>query len=495
MLRAMNKLGAFLIVVAACKSGDEKGKSSGETAKAASGGGCEITATKPGELVSGKTPQLITPFTKLTFGMSPADAAKACPNFFEGEDAKKAGTFSVGEVIGKFGEDYAQARLEFVGNKLVAVSYSLPPEIADALTAAWGTPKTATGEPALAWTDDASTTRAILEPASYDKRRELTVSKYVPLAEFIDPNSKVITWQPSAVLGKKPPELAKQFPQYLDVDTPSAAVKAQTDEMMADMKKDMEAMGVNTKRDENMPEFELPASPLGDQTSTKVILHTNDDGTVRVYGVWFRTASISPAYGFPTQQAEIMKLLDEKWGPHKVVKETLGERKTWFDPKAGYRVSARVEKPEDLDLDYSRYMPLAQLFGAAGPVWGFEKAERPLIGATAAEIEATYGTQYEVKADATGRTITMTMPPTDYQGDSARTRILMFVEGSKVRQWNMNIPFEDYEPARAEYEALLDAKFGKPKKAPRDHFIYGKKPTVDVQYSPYTHDLNVQVSK
>jgi hypothetical protein len=92
-------------------------------------------------------------------------------------------------------------------------------------------------------------------------------------------------------------------------------------------------------------------------------------------------------------------------------------------------------------------------------------------------------------------TITLELPPTDYDGNSSHTRILMFVEGGKVRQWNANVPYEDYEPARAEYGAALDAKFGKPKPARREHFIYGKKPKVDVNYSKFTDELEIEVTR
>jgi hypothetical protein len=226
-----------------------------------------------------------------------------------------------------------------------------------------------------------------------------------------------------------------------------------------------------------------------------MILHTHDDGSVRSYGVWFHTASLSPQYGWPTQSEDIIKKLDESWGPHKVVRETLGDRWTWFDAKRGVRVSTRKDKPEDLDLDYVKYLPLPDLFGAAGPVWGFEKTERPLLGATPDEIEATYGKVYDVKRDDKAGTIAMKLPPTDYDGDTAVTSVLMFVKGGKVSQWNLHIPFDNFDPARAEYEAALTTKFGAPKKAPHDHFLYGKKPTTDVEWSKYTHELDVEVTK
>ena len=141
-----------------------------------------------------------------------------------------------------------------------------------------------------------------------------------------------------------------------------------------------------------------------------------------------------------------------------------------------------------------RYLPLAKFFGAPGSLWGFEKAERPLIGATPDEVVATYGKDFAIKRDDKQGTIMMSLPPTDYDGDTAKTTILMFVRDGKIGDWRTSIPFDNYEPAKAEYEALLEAKLGKPKAA-KDHFIYGKAPTVDVQYSKYTHELDIEVTK
>ncbi len=487
----MKTLGAILLVLAACKGGEDKsggGSSSGK-------GGCETTAKKPAELVTGKTPQPLAPLSGLKLGMSPADAAKVCPNFFQGEEAKKTGSFSTGEIVGKFGETYAQGRLDFDADKLVKIDLSLPAEIADALTAAWGAPKASSGAaPAHAWFDEAGGLRAILGPAESDGRRELEVSAYTPLVAFVEPETTKIAFKPQDVLGKQPAELVKTLAAYHTVDKTSAAVKAKTDELMKDLNKEVEAMGIDTKRNDNVPKFQLPATPFG-AGPTKVILHTNDDGSVRSYGVWFRTASTYPVYGWPTQSAELIKLFDTKWGASKKTKGTLGERTTWFDTARGLRVSSQIEKPEDLDVSYVRYLPLAKFFGGPGTLWGFEKAERPLIGATPDEIVATYGKDAIIKRDDKQQTLTMTMPPTDYQSDSAVTTILMFVrDGGKVGEWRVSIPFEEYEPAKAEYEALLEAKLGKPK-AEKEHFIYGKAPTIDVQYSKYTKDLNIEVRK
>lgn len=489
----MKKLGAVLLVIAACKGGDGTSRS-GSSGEKSGKGGCETTAAKPAELVVGKTPQLLAPLSSLKLGMSPAEAAKVCPNFFEEEDGKKTGTFRVGEIVGKFGETYAQAGLDFDSDKLVKVDLSLPSGIADALTAAWGAPIVSSGaKPAHAWVDEASGLRAVLGPAEADGRRELEVSAFMPLIAFVEPETTKLAWKPQDILGKKPADIAKSLAQFVKVEKTSAAVKAKTDEMMADMKKDMEKMGVDTTRGDNDPKFELPATPLS-TGPTMVILHTNEDGTVRSYGVWFRTENSYPGYGFPTQSADLMKLYDAKWGAPKKIKDTLGERTTWFDAARGLRVSAEIKKPEDFDVSYARYMPLARFFGAPGPVWGFEKAERPLIGATPAEIVATYGKEFGVKVDPKGETITMSLPPTDYDGDTSQTTILMFVRSGKVGDWRTHVPFNDYEPAKAEYEALLEAKLGKPKAA-KDHFLYGAKPTVDAEYSKYTHALNLEVTK
>ena len=332
-----------------------------------------------------------------------ADAAKVCPNFFEGADGKKTGTFSVGEILGKFGETYAQGRLEFIGDKLDSVAFSLPPEIGDALASAWGAPKTSTGaKPAQAWFDEAAGTRAILGPAEYDGRRELNVSKYVPLAAFLDVENKAIAWKPQDVLGKQPADLAKTFAQYLKIEKTSEAVKAKTAEMMKDLDKEVAAMGDRHQAQREPPRVPAPAGAVQRRrVDPRDPLHERRQQRAQLRRV-VPHGSISPEYGFPTQGEEIIKQLDEMYGAHKVVKETLGDHHVWYDAKRGIRASTRLEKPQDVDLVYVRYLPLANLFGAPGAVWGFEKPERPLIGATPDEIVATYGKDFGDQARRQG---------------------------------------------------------------------------------------------
>lgn len=308
----------------------------------------------------------------------------------------------------------------------------------------------------------------------------------VPVKAFIEADTATIAFKPQAVLGKKPADVAKELPQFLRKDKTSEAVNKRTEAMMADMKKEVEAMGVDTSKKTDV-EFRLPPTPGTKRDETHVIIHLDDAGFIRQYGVWFDTTA--------AEKAEIIKTMDEVWGPHKVVQETLGHQMQWYDAKNGVRASTRVKGDGDrIDIDYVRYLPLAKFFGEPGPLWGFEKAERPFLGATVEQIQQTYAEYGEMKVDKDSGSLTMHLPPTDYDGNSSKTMILMFVTNNKVRQWNTHIPFEDYEPARAEYEAALDAKFGKPKPARREHLIYGKKPKVDVNYSKYTSELDIEVS-
>jgi len=481
----------MMTVLAACKGGDKDKGGGGTTG---SKGGCESKAAKASELVTSKSVGMLAPLTNLSLGMSREDAMKACPNFFKGEDGKKTGNFSTGEIVAKFGEVYAQARLEFVGDKLDSVSFSVPPDILEALKASWGAPKVSSGEkPGHAWFDEAKKVRAIMGPPEYDNRSELTISSYMPLDAFLETDPARIAWKPQAVLGKLPADLAKTFPQYKKAVETSEAVKKQTAEMMKELDKEVAALGIDTKKDANLPEFELPPSPYEDGRATNVILHTDDDGTVRSYGVWFRTMSLSPAIGWPEQSGAIVKFLDEKWGAHKTVKETLGEEMRWHDPKLGIRASARMEKPEDFDLSFTKYFPIANFWGEPNGLWGFEKKERPLIGATPEEIQAAYK-EYGVKHDKVSKTVTIYMPPTDYDGDSARTAILCFLRaGDKVGDYRFNLPYKEYEPAKAEYEAALLAKLGKPGKEKYGEIPYGK--TTKVRWSDITKSLEVIVGE
>ncbi len=481
----MKRLGLVLLPVVLVASCDSKKSKRGRDDDTKTG--CQITATAVADIIKSKTPAFVEPFTKLKLGATRDEAKAACPNMFDEASEKKKGNFTVGEIVGKFDATHVYGSFTFANDKLVKVEWKLPANSTEAFTKAWGAPKQATGaKPAHAWTDEASGLRAILS-TDYDGGRELAISAFTPLRAFVEPETTRIAWKPQDVLGKTPAELEKQYPQYVGKDQTSDAVKAQTKAMMADLEKDVKAMGVDPNKSSTDLEVRLPATPLGADTTTHAILHLNDDGTVREYGVWIRTEELGD-YGFPSEPTEVVKLFDELWGPSKKIKDTLGERTSWFDAKRGIRVSTQIDpgKPNELDLDYVRYLPLASFFGAPGAKWGFEK-DFSLVGATTDQLTAAFGSAVKLKDG----TATLTLPPTDYQGDTAVTTILMFIEKGKVEHWQTSIPFEDYEPARAEYEALLEAKLGKPKAAPHDHLAYPGK--VDVEYSKYTHELDIEV--
>src|SRR4051812_48445061 len=335
-------------------------------------GGCKLAAeAKPADMAAGKTAQIPKPLDGLKLGMTPADAKAACPNLFKNEKDAKTGTFSVGEIIGKLGGEYVHGRLQFTANKLTSVDITAPPAIADALTAAWGAPQKSAGKAtALAWFDEATSTRAVLGP---DERgaRELKISTYAPLDAFIEQDPKRIAFKPAAVLGKTPQDLLAQFPQFAGASTVSESTRKATDKMMEGLKKDVEAKGVKLKEHRDDVEVRLPASPYGADADTHVILYLDDDNTIRSYGLWFHTEEMMSGSAWPVQAEQVVKGFDDKWGPHKIVKETLGERHTWFDPKTGIRASTHLDpaRPGDLDVVFVRYTPLATLFGAPGELW------------------------------------------------------------------------------------------------------------------------------
>lgn len=491
----MNKVALLVIALAACK-GTDKDNAGGKAGGTGGKGGCATNAKTPADLVTSKSPSnMLAPFEKLSLGMTRDEVAAVCPNFFDDADsAKRKGSFSVNEIVGEFGDkQFAQASFWFVDDKLDSIAYSLPPTIEAALTAQWGAPKVSSGaKPAHAWFDEGKQIRAILEPVGFNDSRSLTISRYMPLAAFIEPETTRIAWKPQDVLGKMPADLEKTFAQYKDKVETSAAVKAKTDEMMKDLNKEVEAMGIDTKRNTNLPDFELPASPFSSERGTRVVLYANDDGSIRGYSLAFRTKNLTPEFSWPAQSAEIAKLLDASWGPSKTVKETLGDEKHWYDAKRGVRATARIDDADEIDLGFSRYTPLATIWGAPNGPWGFEKAERPLIGATPEEIKAAYK-DYEIKHDDKANTVTLYFPPTDYDGATSRMHVLAFVRDGKVASFRFNLPYDSNPAAQGEYAAALEAKLGKPGKEKYGEVPYGKK--TKARWSDITKSLDVMVEK
>lgn len=469
---------ACVLVVAfaiGCGGSKDEATSGDETAEAPAA--FDLAAQVP------DAPDLYGPFAKLSFASTADEVKAALPAFFEDPstyDDYITGMASVGDVIVSVD----------VGKTLRQVGFTLPAAAVAGFEAKWGKgkPVERLGKKGQVWLNAEKGVKvsAIDDFSPGDVKFE--IQPYITYAAIIDRNGGKDTFSPGQVLGKAAPALIATYPDYIkpkDPNSPSAkAAEAMMKNAMKDVEKDLAAYGMNIDRDKNKPDVDakLPGTAYGDG-ETLVVVHFDDAHKVRSYTVMLKTE------GYPAGRDEIVAAVDAAWGESKTLKDVLGDKKFWYDAEKGIRVSAKVED-DGVELEYSRYLPLANLIGAKGPKWGFETT--PLVGATADALAKAYPS-FEAKPD--GSSATVDFLPTDYEGATGTTSILMFLTDGTVREWRLTLEYEDYGPAKEEMQGLLAAKFGEPKKVDDDTVLYGKSPKVEVRDSSITKSLDIKVGK
>ena len=409
--------------------------------------GSEVKASL-GDFIAAGGPAPSGPFASLEFGM-PDDAVKqAFPAFFENPSTYGESTVGRGEMGG------FSASLE-LRDGLRGVSIDVPAaEAVPAMTAAWGQPVEIKrlGKTVRIWFDKAQATRATLTTTVVDETLQLTIEPILSYQALVERGGERIPFKPDAVLGATADELLERFPRYVKADTPDANDKA-AEKMMSGLKADIEKKGIKLRTDQPKLDVNLPGTAF-DDSDTLVILHYDDDNRVRSYAVIVEFDDYSAA------GAQVIAAIEQAWGPSKKIKELSREHSWWFDADKGIRVKAEVHDAR-VELEYGRYLPLSRLFGEDGKVaWGFETT--PILGAAVTDLQTAYP-RLKVAADA--GTATLDLPPTDYEGNTAMTRLLMFIDKDKgtVRSFSFDLSYEEYPPAKDEMLALLAKKFGDPK--------------------------------
>ena len=263
----------------------------------------------------------------------------------------------------------------------------------------------------------------------------------MPLAAFVDPETTKIAWKPQDILGKTPADLAKSHAQFLKLEKTSAAVKREDRRDDDGHQEGGRSRWASTPSAiENEAKFELPATPFG-TGPTQVIIHTNDDGTARSYGVWFRTANTFPEYGFPdavrgAHQAvrRAVGTVEEDQGDARRADHLVRSASAGCAPRRGSR-SPRISTSRSCATCRSRS-------SSARPVPGVGLREgRASADRCDARRDRRRPTARTTRSSATTRdTITMSLPPTDYDGETSKTTILMFVRGGKVGEWRHALP-------------------------------------------------------
>ena len=91
---------------------------------------------------------------------------------------------------------------------------------------------------------------------------------------------------------------------------------------------------------------------------------------------------------------DVEKLLTEKWGAPRKLKELDEQVLAWFNPEKGLRARLKNGFGDGKDLEFSAYMPFEKLIGTDKTKFGFEKT--PLLGLDLKGLTKEYGDVLEV---------------------------------------------------------------------------------------------------
>lgn len=216
--------------------------------------------------------------------------------------------------------------------------------------------------------------------------------------------------------------------------------------------------------------------------------------------------------------SDMAKILTEAWGePSKG--EDLGKPKFfWFNEAKKMRATVSQGYGKENEVQFEAYLPAKELLGEGKETLGFEKADRPLLGATHADLSSKYADVLEelTKEEAekqrenikklTGHDLGEASPssnidllPTEYGSQFTRVNP-HFAEDGKIDRFRVGIDFEPFPAAKDEILGMIKAKWGEPKEEEK----YGKKilvfsdsPRVVVEEDTISKkwDIEVEVAK
>lgn len=178
--------------------------------------------------------------------------------------------------------------------------------------------------------------------------------------------------------------------------------------------------------------------------------------------------------------------LTARWGAP--VEGSVGHRRRatwWIAPQR--QLQAVLEGSEDrARLSFWPLAPWQSLLGGNDRQrLGFERPERPLLGATVAEVEASYAA-YNPRRLAPDR-IDLYLPPHEYT-DRA-TVVRLGIAEDKVAKIEIKLSYRAHLPLRDAFRQGLTAKYGEPKEG-----VYGEKPRVEVDDAPGTGRITVRIT-
>ncbi len=192
------------------------------------------------------------------------------------------------------------------------------------------------------------------------------------------------------------------------------------------------------------------------------------------------------------EDTDMSKVLTEAWGePSKG--EDLGKPKFfWFNEAKKIRATVSQGYGKEDEVQFEAYLPAKELLGEGKETLGFEKADRPLLGATREELAKNYADVLETLTEEeaekrrkelekfTGKDLSALGPaaaasnidllPTEYGSQFTRVHP-NFSDDGKIDRVRVGIDWEPFPAAKDEILGLIKAKWGEPKEEEK----YGKK--------------------
>lgn len=209
---------------------------------------------------------------------------------------------------------------------------------------------------------------------------------------------------------------------------------------------------------------------------------------------------------FPKEAGDVEKMVTEKWGAPRKVKDLSDTVLVWFNPEKGLRARLKKGFGDGMELEFSAYMPFETLLGTDKTKFGFEKT--PLLGLNLAGLHKEYGDVLEVltkeqaekkreemkkmfgdQIDALGEAQASTdihLLPTELESYNTTVWPRFNKETGLIESVRMTIPFEGEEGGADRLMAAMKKAWGEPKEEEKygsKRWVFSEEPFITVEDS------------
>jgi hypothetical protein len=321
--------------------------------------------------------------------------------------------------------------------------------LAPILTKQWGEPiKVEKGE--RFWFNPSAGMRAWLP--DYGKGEVVAISRYQPIATLLGPTGFDLAFAKGKPLfGATLDELhAAWGAQLCDWDRKADKLKKDYEDNVKDSIASLEMSALQLRLCTGGSRTVEQFAGLGDT------IYMGLDQKAFAIGMSFRTG------GSPELAAQIAKELDAKFGAATEVKEGDDTVRYYLDPASKQRAIAKLGK-DYVNLTVGPYLPVAELIGdATKPGLAIETPS--MIGGTVAQIAAEDAAHIRHQ----GVLHSLVYPPTEWTFFQTEVRLDLWAKETRTHGYHTVLHHTHNPKAGDDLYALLETKYGKPKKVAGD---------------------------